>query len=189
MNKSKACGGHALRIAVGITLLVLTAGLGQANPQPSVNVATIGSPGIISGGLIPFVGELRDFSFTNLAPVDVNAANLAALDVSGASGEVLITTDTANQAFPAISGKRIVYEDNRNGNWNIYMYNLSTNTEKQITTNTAIQGEPAISGKRIVWMDYRYADWDIYMYDLSTPLPTLPTPLPTLQPIPTLPTP
>lgn len=147
MNKSKACGGHALRIAVGITLLVLTAGLGQANPQPSVNVATIGSPGIISGGLIPFVGELRDFSFTNLAPVDVNAANLAALDVSGASGEVLITTDTANQAFPAISGKRIVYEDNRSGNW------------------------------------------DVYMYDLSTPLPTLPTPLPTLQPIPTLPTP
>ncbi len=91
------------------------------------------------------------------------------LDQALASGtETQITTDPADQTDPAIYGDKIVYEDNRNGNYDIYMYNLSTGTETQITTDLANQNNPAIYGDKIVWEDWRNANGDIYMYDLTT---------------------
>jgi len=79
-----------------------------------------------------------------------------------------ITTDPNDQIEPSISGNKIVWEDNRNGNSDIYMYDLSTNQEKQITTDPNEQSFPSISGDKIVWQDYRNGNSDIYMYDLST---------------------
>ena len=92
--------------------------------------------------------------------------------------ETQITTNESNQMEPAIYGDRIVWTDGRNGggwenvrltgNWDIYLYDLSTSTEYQITTNNAMQSFPAIYGDRIVWEDNRSENWNIYMYDLST---------------------
>ncbi len=67
-----------------------------------------------------------------------------------------------------IYGNRIVYDTNRNGNRDIYMYDLSTNKETQITTNKSDQQSPAIYGNTIVWQDNRNGNWDIYAYDLIT---------------------
>jgi TolB protein len=81
---------------------------------------------------------------------------------------VQITTNSADQSSPSISGDRIVWKDKRNRNWDVYMYDLSTSKEKRITTNSANQLYPVISGDRIVWEDKRNSNSDIYMYDLST---------------------
>jgi beta propeller repeat protein len=88
--------------------------------------------------------------------------------VNAAATEIPITTNEAWQISPDISGNRIVWMDNRSDNWDIYMYDLTTNTEKRITTDTANQDSPSISGNRIVWADDRNGNKDIYMYDLST---------------------
>ncbi len=99
-------------------------------------------------------------------------------------GEVQITTNPAHQGGnccvgdygPNIYGTRIVYEDWRNGNADIYMYDLGPDGiygtaddsgEVQITTDTADQGNPAIHGNKIVWFDWRNGNGDIYMYDLG----------------------
>ena len=79
-----------------------------------------------------------------------------------------ISKNTASQGHPAIYGNRVVWTDNRKGNNDIYMYDFSTNKERQITTNTASQGNPAIYGNRVVYEDFRNNNYDIYMYDLST---------------------
>jgi len=79
---------------------------------------------------------------------------------------------SSSSARPAISGDRVVWIDTRNGNPDIYLYDLVTGIERQITTDTAPQGAPRINGNRIVWMDWRDAsglqDADIYLYDLVT---------------------
>jgi len=87
-----------------------------------------------------------------------------------------ITTNNSSQSSPDIYGERIVWQDDRNGyydayvyepNWDIYMYDLSSSTESQITTNESNQSEPAIYGDRIVWTDDRNGNYDVYMYNIS----------------------
>ena len=84
--------------------------------------------------------------------------------------EKRITTNNAKQQYPAIYGDKIVWLDFRNGKWDIYMYNLKTNTEKRITTTTSgsVSNIPAINGDKIVW-EGRMSNKprQIYMYDLS----------------------
>ncbi len=74
----------------------------------------------------------------------------------------------AEQVLSAISGDKIIWRDNRNGNYDIYMYDLATETERQITNDFEDQRDPAISGDKIVWTDRRNGNYDIYMYDLAT---------------------
>ena len=86
--------------------------------------------------------------------------------------ETRITT-SGSAACPAIYEDRIVWSDGRNGNKDIYMYNLSTSTETQITTNEVDQYFPDIYGERIVWTNERnQVNSDIYIYNLSTKMQT-----------------
>jgi TolB protein len=83
--------------------------------------------------------------------------------------------NTRNQEHADISGaypwKYIVYDDNRNGYYDIYMYLLASDTEERVTTTFANQKMPAIfSGdddgwwyNAIVYMDDRNGNWNIYL--------------------------
>jgi beta propeller repeat protein len=84
--------------------------------------------------------------------------------------EFQITSNTASQENPDIDGIRIVYQDNRNGNWDIYIYTLQGvfEPETRITSHSGNQVNPKISADKIVYADDRNGNWDIYMYDLTT---------------------
>jgi beta propeller repeat protein len=67
-----------------------------------------------------------------------------------------------------------VWDDDRNGNWDIYGYNLSTREEFRVTKDEGIQIQPAVSDSYIVWLDrdckegsYDPLD-DIYGFNLKT---------------------
>jgi beta propeller repeat protein len=76
-----------------------------------------------------------------------------------------ITTNSSFQKYPSISGSRIVWQDQRNNGFDIYLYDLDTNQESRITSNTRnIEIRPLISGSRIVWDEGP----DIFLYDLET---------------------
>ena len=76
--------------------------------------------------------------------------------------EFPLVGDTAAQTNPDISGHLVVWQDNRNGNWDIYGYNLITGEEFQITTHSADQTNPAISGSLVTWEDSRVTPVAIY---------------------------
>ncbi len=88
---------------------------------------------------------------------------------------------TQLQYYPKIYGDKIVWQDNRNGEWDIYMYNISSGIETRITLHTAPQEYPDIYGDKIVWQDNRNGNGDIYMYDLTTKQETRITSSPTFD--------
>ena len=96
----------------------------------------------------------------------ITVGNAIADQVQGT--ETQITTNKSSQDNPDIYGDRIVWQDNRNGNWDIYMYDLSTHKEIQITTNKSSQYSPEVYKDRIVWVDERNGSPDIYLQNLTS---------------------
>jgi beta propeller repeat protein len=67
---------------------------------------------------------------------------------------VPVCTDTAHQQHPAISGSIVVWQDHRNGNWDIYARDMATGVERQVTSSSFDETNPQISGSRVVWESY-----------------------------------
>jgi len=74
-----------------------------------------------------------------------------------------------DQTSPDVENGVIVWQDNRNGNWDIYAYDLNVKKEKAICTDKGDQTEPRIKTGRIVWTDNRNGDKDIYIYENYMP--------------------
>ncbi|MCW3995515.1 MAG: hypothetical protein NWE98_05125 [Candidatus Bathyarchaeota archaeon] len=81
---------------------------------------------------------------------------------------------SSSGASPAICENQpdihyIVYQDNRDGNWDIYLYITAysgtggTPALFTVANNTASQENPAVSDGRIVYQDNRNGNWDIYL--------------------------
>ena len=93
---------------------------------------------------------------------------LVCVSFSDCSRANQITEDTRNQMDPALYGDIVVWEDDRNANWDIYGYNLAASQEFQVTTNTHNQYDPEVYSGIVVWMDERNGNYDIYGFNLST---------------------
>jgi len=93
---------------------------------------------------------------------------LPTTDAAYAPGkETRVTWDMAEQYCPDIYGNRIIWNDFRNSNWDIFLYDLNTSTETRITQSPSTEYFQDISGARIAFEDYRNGNSDIYMYDLD----------------------
>lgn len=90
-----------------------------------------------------------------------------------------ITNDSANQDHVAVFDNRVVWQDDRYGNWDIFMFDLTTGIETRITDEPSYQVEPKIYGDIIVWKDLRNNEGalkdfpvdynsDIYLYNITT---------------------
>lgn len=93
---------------------------------------------------------------------------------SAASSPTVIEKRLTNHGtalFPALSGNKVVWQDNRNGNWDIYIMDLSNNKQTH-TTNLSDQINPVIYENRVVWEDERNGGNDIYLQDLSSKVQT-----------------
>jgi TolB protein len=83
--------------------------------------------------------------------------------------EFPICVGDARQGDPAISGNIVVWLDERNGDSDIYGYNMITRTEFPVCVAPGEQRDPRISGDIIVWEDRSQAgNFDIWGYNLKT---------------------
>lgn len=75
------------------------------------------------------------------------------------------------QTHPAVSGNWIVWQDHRNGNWDIYARNyLAPGTDVALCTAKGDQTLPRIFGTDVVWQDHRGSTWDIYSQNAGSPV-------------------
>lgn len=116
-----------------------------------------------------------------LALVLVVSSLYGGLLVDSASAAIVftdeqITSNPASQENPDIfeygrpQNLSIVYQDNRNGNWDIYLSSYQSyvwQPEFRVTNNSSNQINPKISGNIIVWQDDRNGNWDIYIYNIT----------------------
>lgn len=78
-----------------------------------------------------------------------------------------ITDDPASQEKPSISGDYIVWQDDRHGNWDIYLYERSTGIETQLTTDSGNQWMPIVRGNYVAWYDDSSGATNIVLYDIA----------------------
>jgi beta propeller repeat protein len=156
MKINKKLHSVALVSAALILFLIFVSSTASAQTESEITsgIGNTSDEQVLSDGVPTEVGDIATESIQATAPKIT---------------ETPITTNESGQQNPVIYGDEIVWEDDRNGNWDIYMYDLSTSTETQITTNESNQTDPAIEGNRIVWADDRNGNLgDIYIYDLSS---------------------
>ena len=79
----------------------------------------------------------------------------------------IFLTSSHGAKNPATSSRYVVWQDKRNGNWDIYAYDLVENVEFQVTRESHDQFFPSISGDIVVWEDLRDDAGNIYGYDLA----------------------
>ena len=93
--------------------------------------------------------------------------------------EMEICTEAHSQTNPCITGPFIVWQDNRNGNWDIYAYDLDKQMEYALCTADGNQTNPSIGWGSIlddviiVWQDDRNGNGDIYGYRIPADYPDL----------------
>jgi beta propeller repeat protein len=98
---------------------------------------------------------------------------LGTVDI-GAAAERKVTNESVDQWYSALNGEWVLWSDNRTGDYNVYLYSATQDTETAITNATASQIVSTMSlrsmieGDRFVWQDNRSGNWDIFMYDLAS---------------------
>ncbi|MFA7199496.1 MAG: hypothetical protein WC093_09400, partial [Methanoculleus sp.] len=91
-----------------------------------------------------------------------------------APGEDMYRPLEAAQNRPDIDDNVIVWDDNRDGNAEIYLGTIDQfrgslgYTGERITNNPDSQEKPSISGDYIAWQDDRDGNLEIYLYQRST---------------------
>ncbi|MGA1826302.1 MAG: TolB family protein, partial [bacterium] len=84
------------------------------------------------------------------------------------SDQELSACDACEQKHPAISQNVVVWQDNRNGDFDIYLYDIAEQLEMNLTPISGDQTHPVTDGSRVVWQDNRNGNDDIYLYDRAT---------------------
>ena len=67
---------------------------------------------------------------------------------------------------PVIDDGFVVWQDNRQGDWDIHGFDTKSGKEREIYRGPGDQEHPALDGSLVVWQDNRNGDWDIYGRDV-----------------------
>ncbi|MBF0386710.1 MAG: S8 family serine peptidase [Candidatus Omnitrophica bacterium] len=154
-------------------------GLSSADPYVTLGAARAELPYVPAGQLVDNANALLTFTIAPNCPVDrkiqltltMTVGSLVKskpLSVTPSRLFNRVSTVRSVKHSPRVSGRRIVWEDNRNNNADVYMLDLNTGEERQVTAGPQWQGAPDISGDRIVWTEVNENIGSVLVYDIIT---------------------
>ena len=88
-------------------------------------------------------------------------------DLDCAAAEALVSSSSSQQSVEA-DEDYVVYKDDVNGNWDIYLYDLGSQGTTQVSSSPLADINPDISGNTLVWQSLVSDVWQIYSSDVST---------------------
>jgi beta propeller repeat protein len=97
-----------------------------------------------------------------------------------------VSRSLADQYAPVIGEMEegemfFLWEDNRDGNWDIFLKYFDSEDEVNLSSNSNDQRHPRVWQGQVVWEDNRNGNWDIFRYDLASEVQTQVTSSPTNQ--------
>lgn len=99
--------------------------------------------------------------------------DLWVVSVGSNRNPVRITNDLADERDPAwsLDGRKLAYASNRDGNWELYIYDLITGATNRMTYDLSFQGAPRWSpdGAWLIYENYLGNNLDIYILPVLDP--------------------
>ncbi|MCG8406936.1 MAG: Ig-like domain-containing protein [Phycisphaerales bacterium] len=106
-------------------------------------------------------------SDARLGNASANVTTITGL-VSGTCPDTRLTTSMSSERYPDVDGDLIVWEDGRNGNLDIFAFDLEAGVEFAVATGPQRQLAPRASENYIAWMVGDIGSFDVYAYDVSS---------------------
>jgi beta propeller repeat protein len=89
-------------------------------------------------------------------------------DICAAETTIIqVTSNSYQDSFSQIEGDYLVWQGRNNGDWEIFLYEVSKATTVQITDNDSEDLWPQTDGKHVVWQGFRDGQWDVFLWDGS----------------------
>ncbi|MFN7131257.1 MAG: TolB family protein, partial [Myxococcales bacterium] len=123
--------------------------------------------------------ELSDVHGSNIVYTDYTAGDVVLYEVDTGNTFNLTHQSPGQAVEPAIGERLVVWQDNRDGNWEIYARELGSGLERRVTTSGTPDMAPATSGLTVVWeqcptstsCDIAAWDWDSATVRMITSTP------------------
>ncbi|OGU11014.1 MAG: hypothetical protein A2075_13300 [Geobacteraceae bacterium GWC2_58_44] len=117
------------------------------------------------------VSDGLDNSVDPAAPIHTATAEIRVSVTDWFTAAPVDANPDADQLHPRVSGSRVVWQDRRNGVWDIYLKDLSgapAVPAGKLSSGAVDHERPAIDGSLVVWQERRSGGWEIHGYDLAT---------------------
>ena len=79
-----------------------------------------------------------------------------------------ITNNLAPDLQPQLSGDYLVWQGEINGNQEIFLHDLNSQTTQQVTNNSTDDKDPDIAGNYLVWSGFKDNNYEIFQYDINS---------------------
>jgi hypothetical protein len=76
-----------------------------------------------------------------------------------------VTNNSYQDSFSQIEGDYLVWQGRNNGDWEIFLYQVSGATTMQITDNSYDDVWPQTDGEHVVWQGFKDGEWDVFLWD------------------------
>jgi beta propeller repeat protein len=111
----------------------------------------------------------RDYTVFQIFNYETTKSDIGV--VSHQSGGVELIEEDYNQMFPDVYGKKLVYQDRSDGDFDIYavwdispLFSTGTVSKSILYESSADEVFPKVSGTDVVFQGNENSNWDVYLY-------------------------
>lgn len=84
------------------------------------------------------------------------------------AAESVLYSHPSSQQKPILVGNKVVWQDYRSGNFDLFLYDLETKEEVQLSASPIDETEYDFDGEKVVWSEVTEGTYRFYIYNVQT---------------------